>query len=116
MPLGKQVGCVRHGMVILFSQKATQFLMVETSDLGQAIDARGMLHCKPEIVGAHPCSGDYTLIHHCNLNNDFIQKKKGAAGMLCQLVLVVRSMCSAQWSSYLYCLRVRSMYSAQCSS
>ena len=26
-------------------------------------------------MGDHPCSGDYTLIHHCNLNNDFIRKK-----------------------------------------
>ena len=34
-----------------------------------------MLHCKPEIVGDHHCSGDYNLIHHCNLNNEFIQKK-----------------------------------------
>ena len=40
------------------------------------VPLRGKLHCVPEIVGDHPCSGDYTLIHHCNLNNDFIQKKR----------------------------------------
>ena len=34
-----------------------------------------MLNCVPEIVGENFCSGDYTLIHHCDLNNDFIQKK-----------------------------------------
>ena len=37
------------------------------------VSLRGMLHCKPEIVGDHPFSGDYTLIQPCNLNNDFIQ-------------------------------------------
>ena len=49
--------------------------MLSPSDFIAQVSLRGMLHCKPEIVRAHPCSGDYTLIHHCNLNNDFIQKK-----------------------------------------
>ena len=29
----------------------------------------------PEIVGGNSRSGGYTLIHHCNLKYDFIQKK-----------------------------------------
>ena len=50
--------------------------MLSPSDFIAQVSLRGMLHCKPEIVGVHPCSGDYTLIHHCNLNNDFIQQRK----------------------------------------
>ena len=56
--------------------------MLSPSDFIAQVSLRGMLHCKPEIVGDHPCSGDYTLIHHCNLNNDFIQKKEKKAVVL----------------------------------
>ena len=72
--------------------------MLSPSDFIAQVSLWGMLHCKSEIVRAHPCSGDYTLIYHCNLNNDFI-KKSGATSVSDDLLDSIRGLSSVVFPS-----------------